>query len=401
MWLNVIKMNNDKSLSVTISSTIHQYENNADTIIFLLPPTYEDNDLADNTIYLRYILPNEYGKSEVLERQTDMYMGYNQYRLKVGSRFTSVPGNIELWLSVINEHDDIIMKTGSATIRVMPSKDIVEYFDDTDINQLDQVTQKLTNLEISKADNLITTYDNGQYIQLLSGGLPIGDRVLLSSGNVSASDCFKWVIDEESLPAFSLASEGFIYYCKNSEIGYTINEARDNWIPVIHNNTATVNSKGLLSPVDKASLDQLLDSIEQYAKICETVNSITSNDGCITISGETTIPVIGVAVSLDPSNALQKKDDGLYVSNTGVSMGVDAGNGLQAVDGTISINIETSKSNGLSISENGLALDLATLTTSGAMSASDKMILDELEISYEEMRSVISEIYSRTKWSEM
>ena len=62
-----IKMNDDKSLTTTIKSTIYQYEKNADTLVFLVPMSYEDINLANCTMLLRYIAPNGIGKSEELE----------------------------------------------------------------------------------------------------------------------------------------------------------------------------------------------------------------------------------------------------------------------------------------------------------------------------------------------
>lgn len=62
-----VKMNVDKSLQTTIKATIYQYDKNADTLVVLLPMTYEDKNISDCTVLLRYILPNEVGKSEELE----------------------------------------------------------------------------------------------------------------------------------------------------------------------------------------------------------------------------------------------------------------------------------------------------------------------------------------------
>ena len=175
-----VKMNVDKSLQTTIKATIYQYDKNADTLVVLLPMTYEDKNISDCTVLLRYILPNEVGKSEELEMCPEPYKDYYMYRLKVSSGFTDTPGKIEMWVSVIDTHDDLVLKTSSIFIDVHPTKDITRYLSPDDRNQLDKLNEKVSRLEKGKADNLIFDSD-GQYLQLTANGSPIGDQVDMSS----------------------------------------------------------------------------------------------------------------------------------------------------------------------------------------------------------------------------
>lgn len=75
----VIKMNDDKSLETTVEATIYQNEKNADTLVFLLPRLYEEVNLADCIVLLRYLLPDGTGKSEELEMSPVPY-NQNYYR---------------------------------------------------------------------------------------------------------------------------------------------------------------------------------------------------------------------------------------------------------------------------------------------------------------------------------
>lgn len=182
-----IKMNDDKSLSATIKATIYQHENNADTLLFLVPASYEDVNLANCTMLLRYILPDGSGKSEELEMDPEPYKTYYQYRLKATTMITSVSGKIELWLSAINLQDNLILKSGTIYIEVAPSKDIADYFADEDMEQLDRLSAKVALLEQNKADNII--YDsNGNYLQLTANGAPIGNQIDMESVSKDVAD---------------------------------------------------------------------------------------------------------------------------------------------------------------------------------------------------------------------
>ena len=56
-----------------------------------------------------------------------------------------------------------------------------------------------------------------------------------------------------------------------------------------------------------------------------------------------------------------------------------AGNGLTVANNTFTLVVDSTNANGLSVGANGLALALATKTTSGAMSASDKTFIEDLK----------------------
>lgn len=181
-----IKMSEDKSLVTTVQATIYQNEKNADTLVFLLPKFYEEENLADCTILLRYLLPDGIGKSEELEMSPIPYnKEYYRYNLKVNTRITAIPGIIELWLCAINLHDDVVLKTGTTTIEVTAVKEIMDYLAPEDLNQLDKLTAKVKHLEAHKADDLAVN-EEGNTIQLTSNGTPIGQSVELNLNQVWA-----------------------------------------------------------------------------------------------------------------------------------------------------------------------------------------------------------------------
>lgn len=190
----VIKMNsdNDKSLVATIKANIYQGEKKADTLVFLLPKYYEDKNLSNCTLLLRYILPNGIGKSEELEMDVEPYKEYYKYRLKISTRLTDVCGKIELWLSAVDFHDNFILKTSTTYIDVIPTKNISDYLSDDDMDELDKLNQKVQRLSETKADDIVYNEED-KTLHLTSNGAAIGSNVNISS---ATSDD---IIDVESV----------------------------------------------------------------------------------------------------------------------------------------------------------------------------------------------------------
>lgn len=183
----VIKMNADKTLVTTVHATIYQHEKNADTLVFIVPRYYEDTNLADCSLMLKYILPDGSGKSEELEMDPIPYnKDYYRYHLKVNTRFTAVPGEILLWLSALNVYDNVVLKSSETEVEITPSKNISDYMNTDDMDQLDKLTLTVARLESEKADDLLyeevldedgnITHAN---LQLSASGEPIGSVVTL------------------------------------------------------------------------------------------------------------------------------------------------------------------------------------------------------------------------------
>ena len=56
----------------------------------------------------------------------------------------------------------------------------------------------------------------------------------LFKGDQLYSDGVRIVLNYASLPAFNVAADGILYYCKDSGAGYVLNEERTGWLAVIH-----------------------------------------------------------------------------------------------------------------------------------------------------------------------
>lgn len=177
----VIKMEDDKSLLCTIHAKIHQGEKHADTLVFVVPKSYDNVSLSECTMLMRYILPNGVGRSEELSLHPIPYNdNYYQYKLSVASRFTRVPGDITIWLTALNFEDEVVLKTGEIVVEVIPSRRIDDYLSDEDVSQIDMLAERVDKLQKEKADNF--TYDDEtRELQLMSGNELIGDVITVPS----------------------------------------------------------------------------------------------------------------------------------------------------------------------------------------------------------------------------
>lgn len=172
-----IKMEDTKELITTIRGTIYQNEKNADTLVFLLPRVYDETDMADCTVLMRYVLPSGSGRSEEIEMDPVPYSDeYYRYRLKLTTKFTSEFGTVMLWLTALSRDNLVVLESGEATVPVLQRKPIDDYLSDKDKTHLELLDQQVAELKKQKADNL--TYDpENRKLQLKADGEKIGTEV--------------------------------------------------------------------------------------------------------------------------------------------------------------------------------------------------------------------------------
>lgn len=138
------------------------------------------------------------------------------------------------------------------------------------------------------------------------------------------------------------------------------------------------------------------------------------------------IPYDGAQIG-DPYLDLVFNDENsshIYVPVSGLVDTYVAGGGIEIVDNTVSVKLDSDNSNGLVITNNGFGLQLVTPTTAGAMSAEDKVKFDAIPNTYatkaemeagfgalsdvyatkedfDAIQDAISEIEQSFTWSEM
>lgn len=183
----VIKMNDSKELRQVHRVPLYQYENDVDTITFLLPRYYREHDLANCLVTIRYILPNQSGNIEQLELQNELYNGWLQYHYPIKNRFTSFKGCIEVWLTIANPYEKFTLKTDSTFIPIRQNKQVTEYLPDEDFDVFDKLTEDMVNLKNQMLDIKSVLVDNISFdeetgiIRLICQGDVVGDPIQINS----------------------------------------------------------------------------------------------------------------------------------------------------------------------------------------------------------------------------
>lgn len=172
-----VKMNTDKSLVVTIPTTFYQGERNADLITFLIPLNYGEKNMADCTMRLHYVTPDEELHEEELVYLPEAYKDYLQYSTVVGTSLTEQKGDVGLWLEAQDEADFLVFKTGEVMISILPCRGAVQ--DDEATGRIDRMEMQIEALQKQKADNIVFHAEDST-IQLLADGVEIGDRIAIS-----------------------------------------------------------------------------------------------------------------------------------------------------------------------------------------------------------------------------
>lgn len=193
-----IVMDKYKNLNTTVKTSIYQQESNVDTIQFLIPPTYNDMDLSEFTMVLKYVDPNGNFHSESLEVDEDLYKNYLRYTLPVTTKLTQVVGKVTLRITAIDfvtvddtETAVTKLETNSTTLMVQKPEGFYDYVDFEDIEaykaKVAQLNQEVTDMQEQMPNDL--AIDENDVLQLTHDGTTIGEGVeVLVPGDNDLSD---------------------------------------------------------------------------------------------------------------------------------------------------------------------------------------------------------------------
>lgn len=184
----------DKSLQATVRTKIYQRESLVDKFRFLIPQTYNDVDLSDFAVVLKYLDQGNEAQTEILTREDELYKDYYSYILPVDTNLTRFAGDITLHLTMskvdMEEMKEYSLETGETTITISPLSD---YYHFTSNKTFDVITQKVNelNVKLEAMDKMAATYDaakadnikldtESSELYLTSNGKAIGDKISLN-----------------------------------------------------------------------------------------------------------------------------------------------------------------------------------------------------------------------------
>ena len=183
-------MNDDKSLTATVVTTLYQREKLADKIQILIPPNYGELDLSEFTATLKYVDQANVPHAEILKKDAELYKEHIRYVLPVDTELTQYAGDITIRLTFTKTDMEVkkvfVVHTGELVIKISTLKDYYSFVPDESLEFVDQIVSDLQN-KISALDKIADIYDktkadniqikNGKTLQLLSNHIPIGDEV--------------------------------------------------------------------------------------------------------------------------------------------------------------------------------------------------------------------------------
>lgn len=196
-------MNDDKSLTATVVTTLYQREKLADKIQILIPPNYGELDLSEFTATLKYVDQANVPHAEILKKDTELYKEHIRYVLPVDTELTQYAGDITIRLTFTKTDMEVkkvfVVHTGELVIKISALKDYYSFVPDESLEFVDQIVSDLQN-KISALDKIADIYDktkadniqikNGKTLQLLSNHTPIGDEVtVFSEGSGGDTGC--------------------------------------------------------------------------------------------------------------------------------------------------------------------------------------------------------------------
>lgn len=187
-----IKLDDDMNLVITVNEPIYRGDNLSRKITYLIPTIVGEIDMLTASVFLNYIRADGVVDVVVLERSEEPYNeSYLQYTFPVNCKLTKYPGEVCTWMQIYTgtPSNPVIAKSGECMLQVQESKNMDDYFSDTQITALYQLSKKMeTSLGDmqdtieTKADDIIFDEDDST-IQLSSGGTPIGEKVVINTSD--------------------------------------------------------------------------------------------------------------------------------------------------------------------------------------------------------------------------
>lgn len=188
-----ILMNSEKDLITTVREVIYEKEKDTTTLRFLIPVVLGDYDLRKSTIVMEYSTPDRKNRYEVLKPESELYNNFIDCRVKIGTKITALPGNVDIHLSFVtlnreNEgYNEEALHSGNTVIEILPLKQLYGFNCDESMELIDQLICK-TNAQIEALNKISNTLNSdkaddiervGDEIWVYSNKEPIGDPVTI------------------------------------------------------------------------------------------------------------------------------------------------------------------------------------------------------------------------------
>ena len=189
----------DNTLTATVVERIMERSKLVDSLHFLAEPIYNDVEMSDFELTMKYKLPiSKKTMSEVLKKSDELYKDMLEYKLPFDTALTSEPGDIEIMLTFTNVTMDedgrltqYVRHVAPGSIKIVPIAAWCDIVPDEMLTAVDQrilaaqamikaLNEQNNTIMKSKADSL--RYKDS-ILQLTAQGNPIGASVKIESGS--------------------------------------------------------------------------------------------------------------------------------------------------------------------------------------------------------------------------
>lgn len=182
-----ILINDDNSLTKSITARIMHRSNMVDKIHFLASPTYNDYDMTQFSVVMEYVSPiSRKYRVEVLTPQEELYKEKLEYILPVDTKLTAEVGDVEIkftftMVDMLEDGTKIerVRTTDTTTLCVIPIDNWSDQIADSDLGNLAEIMLAIQAqnekakaimeaMYANKADNLVLDEETGT-LKLKSG----------------------------------------------------------------------------------------------------------------------------------------------------------------------------------------------------------------------------------------
>ena len=172
----VLKMSKDKTLAITKSSNTYEGEHNAETIKIIVPKLINGNNTNKCLVWLNFINSDNLGRAiDITEFLQDYSDRYYSLEIPMDNIFTYKSGNIKIWLKILSEDGELIIKTNEVVKAIIPHIEVEDTLSEAEKSVLDSIVVKLDATSIQLGEVTAKVEDIDEYV----GELQEGEVVLV------------------------------------------------------------------------------------------------------------------------------------------------------------------------------------------------------------------------------
>lgn len=171
----VLKMSEDKTLTITRRGNTYQDEHNAETLKVILPKSINNIGLDECHIYLSFINQENLGQViDITEFLTDYTDLFYSIEIPMYKAFTYKEGVVILWVKIINSEKMMVAKTNEVSYTIKPHLEVEGTVPEQELSVLESMAIKLDATAI-KVDEV-----SGRVQEIVDGEEQIVQPMLIS-----------------------------------------------------------------------------------------------------------------------------------------------------------------------------------------------------------------------------